>query len=188
VGRNLNQQKQAILAALNQAPEILYLGELRDSELMELAMDAACNGSLVLATLSTSTPSDTVDHIVGAFPTDRQTRIRDHLADALKAVVCQTLLKAIGGGQAVAVETAFVNSTLAELIREGKTTQIPGAMKGGRYGQMLHNDALVKLILNERVDPMEAYLKCHDRESFIAACKKADIPFDPRSDGKVTAN
>lgn len=188
VGRDISHQKLAIRAALNQAPEILYLGELRDPEIIELAMDAAGSGSLVLATLPTATPLDTIDHLIGAFPSDRQERVRERLADSIKAIVCQTLLKAIGGGQAVAVESAFVNSTIAELIREGKTIQIPGAMKGARYGQVIHNDALVKLILNQRIDPMEAYLKCHDRESFIAACKKADIPFDPRSGGKVTAN
>jgi twitching motility protein PilT len=84
------------------------------------------------------------------------------------------------------METLFVNPAIADLIRTGRLEQVPAAMKSGRYGQMSHNDALVQLILSRKVEPMEAYLRCQDRESFIAACKKADIDFDPRRAGQVT--
>jgi twitching motility protein PilT len=188
VGRDRQLQKQAIEAALQQSPEILMVGELWDTEVTELVLEAACGGKLVFASLHTPMVVDTIDHIIESFPLERQQRVRERLADCLKAVVCQTLLKASGGGRVAAIESLFVNPAVAAIIREDRTAQIPGAMKSGRYGQVLHNDALIKLILAQRVEPLEAYLRCHDRESFIAACKKAEIPFDPRSDGKVTEN
>jgi twitching motility protein PilT len=112
--------------------------------------------------------------------------VRYRLADCLKAVVGHTLLRRTAGGLTAAIETLFVNPAIADLIRSGKLEKIPAAMKNGRYGQTTHNDALVKLILDQTVDPLEAYLRCQDRESFISACKKAGIAFDPRSAGQVT--
>jgi twitching motility protein PilT len=186
VGRSLQRQHQAIRSALRQAPDILALGELRDAESIDLALQAAHSGRLVLATLPTTSVVDTLYYLVDAFPVESQARVRNRLADCLKAVVGHTLLRRTQGGRAAALETLFNNPGISELIREGKFEQVPGSMKGGHYGQVSHNDALVQLIHGRKVEPMEAYLKCQDRESFIAACKKADIDFDPRGAGHAT--
>jgi twitching motility protein PilT len=186
VGRDPRNQKQAIQAALRQAPDILALGELQDAEVIELMLQAACSGRAVLATLQSTSLLDTFYRIVEAFPQERQAQVRYRLADCLKAVVGHTLLRRTAGGLTAAIETLFVNPAIADLIRSGKLEKIPAAMKNGRYGQTTHNDALVKLILDQTVDPLEAYLRCQDRESFISACKKAGIAFDPRSAGQVT--
>lgn len=188
VGRDAHRQKQAIRSALRQAPDILALGDLRDAEVMELALQAAHSGRVVFATLTTTSLTDTFYALTDAFPPNRQSHIRGRLADCLKAVVGHTLLRRATGGRVAAIETLFVNPAIAELIRSDKLEQIPAAMKGGRYGQVSHNDALVQLILSRVVDPMEAYLRCQDRESFITACKKAGIDFDPRSAGQVTVD
>ena len=187
VGRDADRQKQAIRSALRQAPDILAIGEIRDAEVMELALQAVHAGRVVMATLQTTSLVDTLYYMIDAFPPNRQPHIRGRLADCLKAVVGHTLLRRSSGGRAAAIETLFLNPTIASLIREDKLEQIPTAMKGSRYGQMTHNDALVQLILSRKVEPMEAYLRCQDRESFIAACKKSSIDFDPRSAGQVTA-
>jgi twitching motility protein PilT len=186
VGRDPQRQRQAIRAALRQAPDILAIGELRDPETIDLALQAAHTGHVVMATLQTTSLVDTFYFLVDSFPLESQARIRNRLAESLKAVVGHTLLRRASGGRAAALETLFKNSTIAELIREAKFEQIPGAMKSGRYGQVSHNEALIQLIQSNKVEPMEAYLKCHDRESFIAACKKVSIDFDPRSTGKKT--
>jgi twitching motility protein PilT len=186
VGRNLMRQQQAIRSAMRQAPDIIAIGELRDAESIDLALQAAHSGHLVIATLQTTSMVDTFYYLVDAFPTESQARVRNRLADCLKAVVGHTLLRRTNGGRAAALETLFNNPTISDLIREAKFEQIPSSMKGGHYGQVSHNDALVQLIHNRRVEPMEAYLKCQDRESFIAACKKADIDFDPRGAGRAT--
>ncbi len=188
IGRDATRQRQAIRSALRQAPDILALGELRDAEVMDLALQAAHSGRVVFATLQSTSLMDTFYALIDAFPASRQSHVHGRLANCLKAIVGHTLLRRATGGRVAAIETLFVNPAIAELIRSDKLEQIPGAMKGGRYGQMSHNDALVQLILSRVVDPMEAYLRCQERESFITACKKASIDFDPRSAGQVTVD
>jgi twitching motility protein PilT len=186
VGRDVARQKQAIRAALRQAPDILAIGEIRDVEILELALQAAHTGRVVMATLQTTSMMDTFYYMIDTFPAGRQSHIRGRIADCLKAVVGHTLLRRSNGGRVAAIETLFLNPAIGEFIREDKLEQIPAAMKGGRYGQMTHNDALIQLILSRKVEPLEAYLRCQDRETFIATCKKSGIDFDPRSAGQVT--
>ena len=181
VGTHTDSFKSGLRAALREDPDIVMVGEMRDLETIAIALETAVTGHLVFGTLHTSSAIGTIDRIVDQFPADRQQQIRVMLADALKCVVSQTLLKKIGGGRIAALETLFISPAISNLIREGKNFQITSAMQTGRsYGQRLMNDALVELIKDKKVEPMEAYLKCPDKESFIAACKRANIPFDLR--------
>ena len=181
VGTHTDSFKNGLRAALREDPDIVMVGEMRDLETIAIALETAITGHLVFGTLHTSSAIGTIDRIVDQFPADRQQQIRVMLADALKCVVSQTLLKKIGGGRIAALETLFISPAIANLIREGKNFQIPSAMQTGRsYGQKLMNDALMELMKDKKVEPMEAYLKCPDKESFIAACKRAGIPFDLR--------
>ena len=181
VGTHTDSFKSGLRAALREDPDIVMVGEMRDLETIAIALETAVTGHLVFGTLHTSSAIGTIDRIVDQFPSDRQQQIRVMLADALKCVVSQTLLKKVGGGRIAALETLFISPAIANLIREGKNFQITSAMQTGRsYGQRLMNDALVELIKDKKVEPMEAYLKCPDKESFIAACKRANIPFDLR--------
>ncbi len=181
VGTHTESFKTGLRAALREDPDIVLVGEMRDLETIAIALETAVTGHLVFGTLHTSSAIGTIDRIVDQFPSDRQQQIRVMLADALKCVVSQTLLKKIGGGRIAALETLFITPAIANLMREGKNFQIASAMQTGRsYGQRLMNDALVELINAKKVEPMEAYLKCPDKESFIAACKRAGIPFDLR--------
>ncbi|HEY3271699.1 MAG TPA: PilT/PilU family type 4a pilus ATPase [Geothrix sp.] len=181
VGTHTDSFKSGLRAALREDPDIVMVGEMRDLETIAIALETAITGHLVFGTLHTSSAIGTIDRIVDQFPADRQQQIRVMLADALKCVVSQTLLKKIGGGRIAALETLFISPAIANLIREGKNFQITSAMQTGRsYGQKLMNDALVEFIKDKKVEPMEAYLKCPDKESFIASCKRAGIPFDLR--------
>ncbi|MBP1773604.1 MAG: pilus retraction protein PilT [Holophagaceae bacterium] len=181
VGTHTDSFKSGLRAALREDPDVVLVGEMRDLETIAIALETAATGHLVFGTLHTSSAIGTIDRIVDQFPSDRQQQIRVMLADALKCVVSQVLLKRIGGGRVAALETLFITPAIANLMREGKNFQIPSAMQTGRsYGQRLMNDALVELIQSRKVEPMEAYLKCPDKESFIAACKRAGIPFDLR--------
>jgi len=185
VGCDPARQKQAIRAALRQAPDILAVGELRDGQTLELALQAVQTGRMVLATLATATLEETLASLGGLFPPDQGRRVLARLAEALTAILGHTLLAKDGGGQVVAMETLFNNPQIATLIREDKLGQLASARKLSRYGQVTHNEALVALIREGTVQPMEAYLRCHDRKSFIAACHKAGIPFDPRDAGQL---
>jgi len=182
------RQRQAIQSALRQAPDILVIDEIRDPMTIDLALQAAHAGHVVFATLQTASIVDTLTCLVDSFPIDRQPWIRTRLAGCLKAVIGHTLLRRPTGGRVAALETLFTTPAIAELIREDKLPQVPAAMKGGRYGQETHNEALVSLIQRGIVEPMEAYLRCQERDTFIAACKKAGIDFDPRGEGAITTD
>ncbi len=186
VGTHTASFKSGLRAALREDPDIVLVGELRDLETIAIALETALTGHLVFGTLHTNSAISTVDRIVDQFPADRQQQVRVMLADALKAVISQTLLKKIGGGRVAAMETLFITPAIANLVREGKTVQITSQMQTGRaYGQRQMNEALIELMQAKKVEHMEAYLKCPDRDSFIAAIKRAGINFDPRAKGET---
>ena len=174
--------KSGLRAALREDPDIVLVGEMRDLETIAIALETAVTGHLVFGTLHTSSAVGTIDRIVDQFPADRQQQIRVMMADSLKAVVSQILLKKIGGGRLAALESLFITPAISNLIREGKIFQIPSAMQVGRaYGQRLMNDVLMELIQDKKITAMNAYLKCPDKESFIQTLKRGGINFDPRA-------
>ena len=182
VGTHTDSFKSGLRAALREDPDIVLVGEMRDLETIAIALETAVTGHLVFGTLHTNSAVGTIDRIVDQFPADRQQQIRVMLADSLKCVVSQVLLKANAGGRLAALESLFVTPAIANLIREGKNFQITSAMQTGRaYGQRLMNDTLIELIVSERVAIKEAYTKCPDKESFMAALKRANIDWDPRN-------
>jgi twitching motility protein PilT len=182
VGTHTDSFKSGLRAALREDPDIVLVGEMRDLETIAIAIETAVTGHLVFGTLHTSSAIGTIDRIVDQFPADRQQQIRVMLADSLKAVISQVLLKKIGGGRVAALETLFITPAIANLMREGKNFQIASAMQTGRaYGQRLMNDTLVELIQNRKIEILEGYIKCPDKESFMAALKRAGIPWDPRA-------
>jgi twitching motility protein PilT len=182
VGTHTDSFKSGLRAALREDPDIVMVGEMRDLETIAIALETAVTGHLVFGTLHTSSAVGTIDRIVDQFPADRQQQVRVMLADALKCVVSQILLKRVGGGRIAALESLFITPAIANLIRENKSFQIPSAMQTGRaHGQKLMNDALIELILGGVVTNKEAYLRAPDKETFIAALKRAEIDWDPRS-------
>ena len=166
--------KNALRAALRQDPDIIMVGELRDLETTEIAIETAETGHLVLGTLHTSTAASTVDRVVDQFPTGRQSQIRTMLSSSLKGVICQNLLKKKEKGRVAAMEILVVNAAVAHNIREGKTHQIPSAIQtGGRLGMQLLNTHLIDLVCQKVVDPEEAYLKAVDKDDILAKIRAA---------------
>ncbi|MFZ1614612.1 MAG: PilT/PilU family type 4a pilus ATPase [Holophaga sp.] len=185
VGTHTATFKSGLRAALREDPDIVLVGEMRDLETIAIALETAVTGHLVFGTLHTNSAVGTMDRIVDQFPADRQQQIRVMLADSCKAVISQILLKKIGGGRVAAIESLFITPAISNLIREGKNFQIPSAMQTGRaYGQKLMNDAIVELVQGNIVQPMEAYMKCPDKETLMASFKRAGINWDPRGDEK----
>lgn len=186
VGRDPVRQVKAIKAALQMDPDILGLGELRSREALELALQGAQMGRLVLLQVPAASLLDTFYWMLDTYPEDQRAWIRCRLSDHLRAVLVHSLYARVGGGRIAAIETLFNNSTIASHLRDGRLDLIPGAMKLGRYGQVSHTEATIRLIQDSLLEPAEAYRRCHDREALIAGCKKAGIPFDPRAEGQVT--
>lgn len=159
--------KDALRAALREDPDILLVGEMRDLETISIAIETAETGHLVFGTLHTTTAASTVDRIIDQFPADRQQQIRVMLSESLKGVIAQTLLPKKGGGRVAALEILIVTPAISNLIREGKTFQIPSAMQTGKNsGMVVLNDALFELVKNGMVEPKDAYIKAVDKANF----------------------
>jgi len=166
--------KPALRAALREDPDIVLVGEMRDLETIAIAIETAETGHLVFGTLHTTTACSTVDRIIDQFPADRQAQIRTMLSESLRGVVAQTLLKKVEGGRVAALEVLIVTPAIANLIREGKTFQIPSMMQTGRaIGMQLLNDSLVSLVKSKTVSPDEAYLKAVDKTSLVGQLRNA---------------
>ncbi|MFN7975717.1 MAG: type IV pilus twitching motility protein PilT [Acidobacteriota bacterium] len=179
VGVHTSSFKHALRAALREDPDIVLVGEMRDLETIAIAIETAVTGHLVFGTLHTSTAVQTVDRIIDQFPADRQAQVRVMLADSLKGVIAQTLLRKKGGGRVAALEVLLGTQGTANLIREGKTYQLPSVMQTGRnVGMTVLNDVLVELVKRGVVEPQEAYTKASDKENLLGLFKRAEISDD----------
>jgi len=168
--------KAALRAALREDPDILLVGELRDLETVAIAIETAETGHLVFGTLHTTTAASTVDRIIDQFPSDRQSQIRIMLSESLRGVIAQTLCRKTGGGRVAALEVLIANGAVSNLIREGKTFQIPSLMQVNKaIGMVSLNDALIDLVAKKLVAPDEAYSKSVDKNGFEALLKRAGI-------------
>jgi twitching motility protein PilT len=166
---------QALRAALREDPDVILVGEMRDLETIAMAIETAETGHLVFGTLHTTTAPSTIERIVDQFPGDRQAQVRMMLADSLRAVVSQTLLKRTEGGRVAAFEILIGTPAVANLIREGKTFQIASAMQTGRkVGMITQTESLYELVSKKIVAPEEAFLKAADKDA-LAKKLEADV-------------
>ncbi len=172
VGSHTQSFSRALRAALREDPDIILIGEMRDLETVAIAIETAETGHLVFGTLHTTTAVSTVDRIIDQFPTDRQAQIRVMLSESLKGVIAQTLLKKIGGGRVAAHEILFSIHAVANLIREGKTFQLPSIIQTNKKLVMITlNESLMALVADKVVEPQEAYMKSVDKASFETMAK-----------------
>src|SRR5262245_28809312 len=165
--------KDALRAALREDPDVLLVGELRDLETIAIAIETAETGHLVFGTLHTTTAASTVDRVIDQFPADRQAQIRVMLSESLRGVIAQTLCRKVGGGRVAALEVLLTNGAISNLIREGKTFQIPSMMQVGRaQGMISLNDALADLVRKGLVAPEEAILRAVDKTGLEMLLKR----------------
>ena len=168
--------KDALRAALREDPDIVLVGEMRDLETVHIAIETAETGHLVFGTLHTTTAASTVDRVIDQFPTDRQAQVRIMLSESLRGVIAQTLCRKIGGGRIAALEVLIVTPAVSNLIREGKTFQIPSIMQVGKaHGMVSLNESLMDLVTKKLVAPDEAYSKAVDKPGFEGLLKRAGI-------------
>ena len=165
VGSDTKSFANALKYSLRQDPDVIVVGEMRDLETMAAAITAAETGHLVLATLHTLNAAQSVDRIVDIFPSNQQGQIRFQLSQVLEAVLSQVLLRRIGGGRIAALEIMASNSAVRNLIREGKTYQLPSMIQlGSKDGMQTLHQALADLVKRHIVTPEEALSKSSDPE------------------------
>ncbi len=180
VGIHTSTFGQALRAALREDPDIVVVGEMRDLETISIAIETAETGHLVFGTLHTTTAPSTVDRIIDQFPSEEQAHIRAMLAESLRGVISQVLVKKNGGGRIAAYEVLLANAAASNLIREGKTFQLKSIMQTGRHaGMQTMNDHLFDLVKAGAIDPKDAYIKCYDKSGFKEMLQKARIALDP---------
>ena len=170
VGLHTRSFAAALRAALREDPDIIMVGEMRDLETISLAVEAASTGHLVFGTLHTQSAAKTVDRIIDVFPHDQQEQIRATLADSLQAVVAQTLFKRRDTrGRCAALEILIATPAVRNLIRDGKTFQIPTVLQTGKkFGMQSLDDAILEHLEKGRINPEDAYLHCLDKVRFRA--------------------
>jgi twitching motility protein PilT len=176
VGIHTNSFKAALRAALREDPDVVLVGELRDLETIAIAIETAETGHLVFGTLHTTTAASTLDRLIDQFPADRQGQIRVMLSESLRGVVAQVLCKKVGGGRVAVREVLLSIPAVSNLIREGKTFQIPSIMQTNRkVGMVTLNDALLEQVDLGTIEPREAWLKSADRTSLLATLKAKGV-------------
>jgi twitching motility protein PilT len=169
IGPDVSSFAEGVKAAIREDPDCLLVGEMRDLETMRMALTAAETGLLVFATLHTNSAAKAVDRIIDAFPASEQEQIRIVLAETLRAVVAQQLLKKTVSGRVPAFEVLLGSSALSNAIRESKTSQINNQIQTGRSRGMISMDqSLLELVRAGQVDPEAALDRAFDRENFRA--------------------
>ncbi len=180
VGKHTSGFKAALRAALREDPDIVLVGEMRDLETTHIAIETAETGHLVFGTLHTTTAISTIDRLIDQFPADQQEQIRTMLADGLKGVVAQNLLKKKGGGGGAALGVLVVNRALGARIRDAKNSQIMSIMQTAkREGMTLLNQELARFVKDDVIEAQEAYMKAVDKDDLMNQFKAQNTNFEP---------
>jgi twitching motility protein PilT len=174
VGLDTDSFNQALRRVLRQDPDVILIGELRDAETAETALQAAESGHLVLSTMHTVDAAETVGRLVEFFPAIKQPAVRSILAGVLRGVVSQRLLPRISGGRVAAVEVMVANSRIQELIRENKAEFVPEAIAEGSFFEMQTlTAALIELVIDGQIDSEVAASAAPNRHDFSIALGRA---------------
>ena len=175
IGLDTTDFGQALRRALRQDPDVILIGELRDAETAQTALQAAESGHLVLSTLHTIDAAETVGRMVEFFPPEKQQVIRAIMAGVLRGVVSQRLLPKEGGGRVAAIEAMVMNARIADLIREGRADEITDAVAEGEYfGMQTFTQALIEHVLSGQVDREVAANAATHRHDFLVALERAE--------------
>jgi twitching motility protein PilT len=178
IGSDATSFASALRNALRQDPDVILVGELRDTDTIQTAITAAETGHLVIGTLHTNDAPTAIGRILDAFPKEGQQFVGAQLAWSLLGVVCQYLLPQSGDqpGLVLATELMTVNSGIEACIRDRRLSQIPGLIQiGGADGMHTVDDSLIELLLADRINLMDAMAHARDpnfvKEEFQKALK-----------------
>jgi twitching motility protein PilT len=175
IGLDTENFGQALRRALRQDPDTILIGELRDAETAQTALQAAESGHLVFSTLHTVDAAETIGRMIEFFPEGKQIQIRSIMAGVLRGVVSQRLLPRVGGGRVAAVEIMITNARIADLIRENKPEEITDAIAEGEFFKMqTFQKALIDKVLDGTIDRDVAANASSSRHDFMVALEHAE--------------
>jgi twitching motility protein PilT len=174
IGLDTESFQQALRRALRQDPDVILIGELRDAETAQTALQAAESGHLVLSTMHTVDAAETLGRMVEFFPAEKQPQIRSIMAGVLRGVISQRLLPKRDGGRIAAVEVMVTNNRIADLVRENRAEDIHEAIEEGAFFDMqTFAQALIELVLGGVLDRDVAADASTNRHDFIVALEQA---------------
>jgi twitching motility protein PilT len=174
IGLDTSDFQQALRRALRQDPDVILIGELRDAETAQTALQAAESGHLVFSTLHTVDVAESIGRMIEFFPATKQQMVRSILAGVLRGVVSQRLLPKLAGGRIAAVEVMVMNNRIADLIRDDKADEIEDAVAEGQFFQMqTFTQALIELVVAGQIDQDVAANAATNRHDFLVALDRA---------------
>lgn len=173
VGQDVKSFADGLMTAARQNVDVILVGEMRDYETVSLAITAASMGVLVFGTLHTNSTIKTVDRIIDVFPHDQQSMARSVLADSLRGICAQLLLKKREGGRVAVNEILLEAQGMASNIREGNISNLRNIIQAGKQrGMIMMDDAIMNLLDKGTITEDEAYAKAEDKERFEKLLKK----------------
>ncbi len=174
VGLDTDSFHSGLRSVLRQDPDVILIGELRDVETAETALQASESGHLVLSTMHTLDAAETIGRLLEFFPAAKHQQVRSTLAGTLRGVVSQRLLPRLDGGRVPAVEVLVVNARVADLIRNGRTHEIPEAIEDGSFLDMQSFvRALLILVLEGVVEREVAAAAAPNAHDFLLLLDRA---------------
>jgi twitching motility protein PilT len=166
VGLDTLSFHHALKHVLRQDPDIIMIGEMRDSISFTAAMSAADTGHLVLSTLHTTNAAQSINRILDFFKADEREQIRRQLSGTLQAVVCQRMVNTVTGGMTPALEILINTPTVRKLIEENRLDKLPAAIETGNEDGMINfNQALFNLVKEGKVTEKEALSKASNPQA-----------------------
>jgi twitching motility protein PilT len=183
VGQDTTTFLTALRDAMRQDPDVILIGEMRDTETVQAALQAAETGHLVLSTLHTVDATETVNRLIDFFPPHQQHQIRLTLAGTLRGIVCQRLVPLVDGGMAPCLEVLVNTGRVAErIVDDSRTSEIVDVVAdGGYYGMKTFDQSLLELTTSGRVSlesALEAATNKHDFQLMLEQKQGARIPVD----------
>ncbi len=167
LGSDTKSFPNALRSVLRQDPDVVLIGEMRDLETIECALQVAETGHLTFATLHTNSAAQTINRIIDVFPSNQQPQVRAQLSLILEGIICQSLLpRANGKGRVLALEILVPNSAIRNLIREDKIHQIYSMMQTGqaKHGMQTFNQSLATLYFRRQITLQTALSVSHNPE------------------------
>jgi twitching motility protein PilT len=168
IGTHTKSFSAALRSTLREDPDVILVGEMRDLATISFAVTAAETGHLVFGTLHTVSADKSIDRLINAYPAPEQPQVRITLAETLRAVVCQYLIKrADNKGRVLAAEVMLNSDAISYLIRQGKTYQIPSSVAtSGEQGMQLMDNRLMQLFRDGVITAEDAYMRANDKKDF----------------------
>lgn len=165
IGIDTDSYVSGLRAALRQAPDVIFVGEMRDDETIKTAMTAAETGHLVISTLHTVGAANTIDRIIDNFPPAQQQQIRAQISMVMQAVISQQLIPALDGSEVPAFEIMFFNNAIRNLVREAKIHQIDNIIATSQEeGMVTMDNSLIKLYRDGIISRENAIIYSNNNE------------------------